>query len=280
MRTAVTHSRFWVLAVLLALGMAACDTELVDVEPPLESPILTALEPAEAVAGDDTFTLSVEGGNFTVATTVYWNGEALPTEFVSDSLVRAQVGAEDLEAAGAVTVEVVDPSSSLISNQLLFEVLEPAVTGLVVTAAPHPLARYLDVTLNRSDSIEVRYRRDDGIGPTLAIRALVDRTGRVTLARLAPDADYASSFADQNPLEKIAVATTDVEMVLSGWHVSFRVHRPQVPGDPQRQLLQRVGRGIISERGRKLSLHLPIKDANHFWSVRFCQLAKSNRTPP
>ena len=71
MRTSATHSRFSALAALLSLALTACDTPLIPVEPP-ESPVITALDPAEGVAGNAAFTLAVEGANFTVATAVYW----------------------------------------------------------------------------------------------------------------------------------------------------------------------------------------------------------------
>ena len=67
------------------------------------------------------------------------------------------------------------------------------VNDLKVISTPQPLARQLRVTLNRSDSVEIRYQRDDGYGPTLSIRTLVDGRGTVTLARLAPSVSYTVS---------------------------------------------------------------------------------------
>jgi uncharacterized protein len=75
-------------------------------------PTISSLSPASAPAGGAAFTLTVLGGNFIPASTVYWNGAALATTYVSDSQLTASVPAGDIADAGAGYVSVSNPEGA------------------------------------------------------------------------------------------------------------------------------------------------------------------------
>ena len=88
------------------------------------------LVPSSIEAGQPGFTLTVKGGNFTPATTVYWNNNPLVTLFTSTSELTAQIPASFVQNAGSASVVVATPSPGGGSSQ-------PAT--FVINAAPSPL---------------------------------------------------------------------------------------------------------------------------------------------
>jgi hypothetical protein len=76
-------------------------------------PQLTSLNPS-AVAADEVglngFTLTVTGSDFMSFSTVEWNGNTRPTEFVSSSELQAQIYFADVMNAGSASVSVVTPA--------------------------------------------------------------------------------------------------------------------------------------------------------------------------
>jgi phage tail sheath protein FI len=75
-------------------------------------PTVTGLSPPSGPASGAGFTLTATGTNFTASSVVYWNGVALPTTFVSDTALTANVPASDLTSAGPVSVTVSNPGST------------------------------------------------------------------------------------------------------------------------------------------------------------------------
>ena len=69
-------------------------------------PAISSLSPNTAAAGAATFTLTVIGSGFTSASTVNWNGAALPTTFVSGSGLTAVIDASLVKQLGWGTVTV------------------------------------------------------------------------------------------------------------------------------------------------------------------------------
>ena len=88
------------------------------------APAITALSPAAAVAGGAEFTLTVEGENFTPATTVVWETSELATGFVSAERVTAVVPAGLIAADGRASVTV--RSESERSSPEVFTIELPA----------------------------------------------------------------------------------------------------------------------------------------------------------
>lgn len=70
------------------------------------------LSPAYTFVGSHEFTLTVLGRGFSATSAVEWNGQALPTTFVTQNELEAVVPATDLTAAGTATISVGDPGFS------------------------------------------------------------------------------------------------------------------------------------------------------------------------
>jgi Tol biopolymer transport system component len=85
--------------------LAACQEQI---NYPTPSRTIT-LVPSSIEAGQPGFTLTVKGGNFTPATTVYWNNNPLVTLFTSTSELTAQIPASFIQNAGSAMVIVSTP---------------------------------------------------------------------------------------------------------------------------------------------------------------------------
>jgi hypothetical protein len=86
-------------------------------------PTLTAISPLTAIAGSAGLTLTVTGRDFVGQPTVYWNGNALPTTFVSGTELTAQVPASSLTGVTQATITASNIATGLpASNALLFSV--------------------------------------------------------------------------------------------------------------------------------------------------------------
>ncbi len=97
-------------------------------------PTLISLDPYTSSVAGPPFTLTVEGSALLSGTVVLWNGVALPTTFVDDEQLTAQIGAAQLDVAGAVTVTTLSPApANFASNGLVFEVFAPLpqIAGIV-----------------------------------------------------------------------------------------------------------------------------------------------------
>jgi outer membrane protein assembly factor BamB len=92
---------------------------------------LTSLSPSTVQAGV-AFTLTVNGSGFDASSAIDFNGNFVPTKFVSSSQLTANISASQISYASPYTVTVAPSSaSSVFSNQLLLEVFAlPTVTGL------------------------------------------------------------------------------------------------------------------------------------------------------
>ncbi len=73
-------------------------------------PILSSLQPNAALAGGDTFTLTVMGAGYVNGATIRWNGMNRTTNFVSATQLTAQILASDLLILGTATVTVFNPA--------------------------------------------------------------------------------------------------------------------------------------------------------------------------
>lgn len=91
---------------------------------------VTSLSPTSAYVGTQGFTLTVNGVAFTQASSVLWNGNSIPTTYISSSQLAAQVPATDITATGQVSVTVSDPTYGTSNAETL--VINPS--PLVLTA--------------------------------------------------------------------------------------------------------------------------------------------------
>jgi len=87
---------------------------------PGTTPKLTELVPNDTPAGSPGFTLTVNGTGFGTSTSVFWNGSALATSYVTGNQITATVTAADVAASGNIPVYV--RSGTTNSNMLTFTV--------------------------------------------------------------------------------------------------------------------------------------------------------------
>jgi photosystem II stability/assembly factor-like uncharacterized protein len=85
-------------------------------------PSIVGLSPPSVIAGASTFTLTVNGGAFTHAAIVQWNGADLATTYVNATQLTATVPASDVTHAGTAEVAVIIPGGS-VSNPFAFTIL-------------------------------------------------------------------------------------------------------------------------------------------------------------
>jgi 6-phosphogluconolactonase (cycloisomerase 2 family) len=99
--------------LLLAMSTTSCgggsSTSKV---PPAGNPLpsLISFTPFNATAGGAGFSLTLNGSGFASNASVMWNGNALPTTFVSSNQLTAQVTASDIAAAGIAQITVSNPA--------------------------------------------------------------------------------------------------------------------------------------------------------------------------
>ncbi len=94
---------------------------------PAASPIASFVAPASTFAGTRTFSVRVLGNNFTPASVVKFNGQAVPTTYVSSTELQAVLPSIQLSVAGSRTIQVeTPPPGGGTSTQLSF----------VINAAP------------------------------------------------------------------------------------------------------------------------------------------------
>ena len=85
------------------------------------TPAISTLTPNTATAGGPGFTLTVDGSGFVSGSTVFWNGHAEATTFVSATRLTAAVTSDDIKTAGSMPVFVVNPDGQR-SNLVNFSV--------------------------------------------------------------------------------------------------------------------------------------------------------------
>jgi hypothetical protein len=137
-----------VTVVTPAPGGGTSNAESFSIYVPAPVPSIGGISPAVAIAGGAAFALTVNGANFTNASTVMWGSTALTTQYVSAAEVTAQVTAAEIVSAGVVPVTVQTPApGGGISNAYSFEIdtagsTAPAFTTTTVTVTAGTAATY------------------------------------------------------------------------------------------------------------------------------------------
>lgn len=96
----------------------------------VELPSISNLSPASIQAGSNSFTLAVDGANFSNQTVVRWNGSERPTTFASPSHLTATISAADIATVGSANITVSGPGGT--SNTATFAITPtpPAIGAL------------------------------------------------------------------------------------------------------------------------------------------------------
>lgn len=92
-------------------------------------PVIDAVHPSSATAGEPAFTLMVEGTNFVTDSVVRWNGADRGTNFVSGTQLMATITAADIATPGTASVTVFTPApGGGTSNARAFTIEYPVPT--------------------------------------------------------------------------------------------------------------------------------------------------------
>jgi hypothetical protein len=114
------------LAALLFLIVGAAGVQQTRAGAVTPEPLVSQLRPNTIVAGSPGFTLTISGSFFVKKSVVQWNGEARPTAFVNETVLRAEIPASDAAAESSANVTVSNPTFLSehpgISNLLVFRV--------------------------------------------------------------------------------------------------------------------------------------------------------------
>jgi hypothetical protein len=86
-----------------------------------QAPAISFLNPGSAIAGGSSFTLTVQGANFTNSSVVQLNGGARTTTFVSASRLQAAITAADVATVGVATVTVLDSANGPSGGLNIFD---------------------------------------------------------------------------------------------------------------------------------------------------------------
>jgi uncharacterized protein (TIGR03437 family) len=81
-------------------------------------PLISSLVPAAIPAGAPDTTLTVAGSNFAAGAAIRWNGDALPTTWISATRLTTVISAAKLANAGTYSVSVANPDGAVSLNAL------------------------------------------------------------------------------------------------------------------------------------------------------------------
>jgi uncharacterized protein (TIGR03437 family) len=106
------------------------------------APVLSQASPASLTVGGPPVTINVTGQNLVSTSVVRWNGNALPTTFVSSTTLNATVPASDLTTVGTAEVTIYTPPiGGGTSTSISFAILPPPTTnagGVLNSASSTP----------------------------------------------------------------------------------------------------------------------------------------------
>jgi hypothetical protein len=118
-------------------------------------PDIQVINPAMSLVNPGSFTMEVKGTGFTTNSTVYFNGSARATTFISDSILNAQILSTDVSAAGNYPVWVNDGTTN--SDTLIYK---------VVSTLPQPVRPVLECVRNNGDGTYTAffgYKNDNSV---------------------------------------------------------------------------------------------------------------------
>ncbi|HEX7486148.1 MAG TPA: hypothetical protein VF332_08355 [Vicinamibacterales bacterium] len=124
-------------------------------------PTIAALRPPQVLAGRGTFRLIATGTDFVPGATLFWNGAARTTTFVTPAEVHAVIPAADVTASGTASIIVENPVPDLgPSNAATFNITTSAPTFTDDPLTPRvTLVKAVHVTelRQRIDELRARY---------------------------------------------------------------------------------------------------------------------------
>ncbi len=97
-------------SVAVSLGLLAVAGAPATLTVANPAPLATWMTPSAAPAGSAATAVLVNGEGFSNASTVLWNGSALPTQFISETQLQVTIPASDLVAAATAQISVSNPA--------------------------------------------------------------------------------------------------------------------------------------------------------------------------
>lgn len=152
------------------------------VEPPTPTPtptppiLIAMVTPQNVYAGAKAFRLEVNGNDFTPDSRIIFNGNELPTTYVSPQKLVADIPAMFISNAGTVTITVNTPGG-LYSNQITFEVQPP----------PTPALQYIGMIARRRYNNDTAYFQEQGKPNPISARLNDVVGGRFRLISISAD---------------------------------------------------------------------------------------------
>ncbi len=174
------------------------------------SPALQTISPSTVSAGTSNFVLTLTGSNFIPNSTIQWNGSTVPTTYLSETQLEAQVPEADLAQAGYANVTVVNPAPGGGTSA-------PAVVS--VAYAPLVVAQGANDMVWDASSQRIY----------LSVPSLAASNGN-TITALDPTTGQigASQFAGSEP-DRLAISDDD-QYLYAGVDGSSSVERFTLPG--------------------------------------------------
>ena len=108
MKTATTFLLLILAALTLACGYSSKSSAPVAGT----MPAISQLNPDDATAGGEAFTLTVSGSNFGSKAVVNWNGTAQTTTYMSTAQLTVAIPASLIADSGTVQITVTNPATS------------------------------------------------------------------------------------------------------------------------------------------------------------------------
>lgn len=196
-------------------------------DPATAIPTVTALSPSTIVAGSPGFTMTVSGTNFVPTSTVYWNGLARATTYVSPSTLQAQVNASDVGSIQTAWVTVSNASTGGgTSGSQQFQVT--AVVPTVASVLPASAARggsAFTLTVNGTGfdtSAQVSWNGSARATTYVSSTRLV---AQITAADIATAGSFpvtvANAYGGAVSSNAVGVAVSDMPLALASLAPSF-----------------------------------------------------------
>lgn len=129
-------------------------TPVVTLPSPTPTPpmLIASVMPQSVYAGAKAFRLEVNGEKFTPQVRIYFNGSEMPTTFVNDRKVWADVPANFVIGEGVRMIKLRTPDGKFYSND----------TSLNVMAPPRPNFTYLGQLVRRRSNNDMAYIQEQG----------------------------------------------------------------------------------------------------------------------
>ncbi|MBA2606489.1 MAG: hypothetical protein H0U96_06440 [Acidobacteria bacterium] len=139
-------------------------------------PILVGfVTPQSVYAGSKSFRMEVNGDKFTPDSIILFNGNPLPTTFVSPQQLVAEIPSNFIASPGAISIMVRTPDGKLYSNQVMLD----------VQAAPVPQFQYIGMIGRKRSNNDTAYFQEQGKNSPISARLNDIVNGRFRLVSIS-----------------------------------------------------------------------------------------------